>query len=341
MSAGTITSKAEAIVTLTQVRDRAGAWLLAQQRPDGALGNPEDGFHTYRAPWSFGLIGATDAAAAYCGWVRREMLTPHGTLEGPYRVHDSAWSYRNATLIVGAHQAGQYDLSLGLLPDLIAWHDPVSGGSSNDRLPDGSMGDDMDIPYACGSGFAFLACGRIDLARNAARFLETIYARQTELPDRFYYTWSRSRQELITEFDEAHAARYVVHNQRDLRQRWTIGGIAAGFLSRLYLADPQPEYLPLARQYQAFSMSATEAQFDYPAACKGSWGAALLYQITGEPEYEAWCLKMAAWYAANQQESGEFGWDSWSSPAQHIELTLEFLMHIDTLLSALASRSDA
>ena len=105
MSAGTITSKAEAIETLKQVRDRAGAWLLAQQRPDGSLGNPEAGFHTYRAPWSFGLLGATDAAAAYCGWIRREMLTPHGTIEGPYRVHNSAWSYRNATLIVGAQQA--------------------------------------------------------------------------------------------------------------------------------------------------------------------------------------------------------------------------------------------
>jgi hypothetical protein len=328
-------TNAAAIQQLMEVRDRAGAWLQAQQRPDGALGNPEDGFHFYRAPWSFSLIGASDAAAAICGWIRREMRTPQGTIEGPYRVYDSAWSYRNATLIVGAHKAGQYDLSLGLLDDLIAWHDPVSGGSSNDRLPDGSMGDDMDIPYACGSGFAFLATGRIDLARNVARFLQTIYDQQTGLPDRFYYTWSRAKQALITEFEEATAARYVVHNQRDLRQRWTIGGISAGFLGRLYLADPQPAYLALARQYQAYSMAASEAQFNYPAACKGSWGAALLYQITGEPVYEAWCLKMAEWYISRQEPDGHFGWDSWSSPGQQIELTLEFVMHIDTLIAGL------
>lgn len=334
-----ITDKAAAIEHLRGVRDRAGAWLLAQQRADGALGNPADGFHFYRAPWVFSLLGETAAAAAICGWIRREMLTSAGTIEGPYRVFDSAWSYRNATLIVGAQQAGQYDLSLGLLPDLIAWHDPVSGGSSNDRLPDGSMGDDMDIPYACGSGFAFLATGRIDLVRNVARFLQTIYDQQTELPDRFYYTWSRSKQALITEFAEANAARYVVHNQRDLRQRWTIGGISAGFLSRLYLADPRPEYLELARNYQAFSMAASDAQFNYPAACKGSWGASLLYQITGESQYEAHCLKMAAWYAARQEADGHFGWDSWASPGQQIELTLEFVMHIDTLISGLGSRT--
>ena len=65
---------------------------------------------------------------------------------------------------------------------------------------------------------------------------------------------------------------YLVENQVDRPQRWTIGGIAAGFLCRLYLVEPREEYLALARRYQAFSMSATEHQFKYAQVCKSSWG---------------------------------------------------------------------
>jgi hypothetical protein len=332
------TSKQQKIARYKEVRDHGAAWLLSNMNPDGSLGNPEDGFHFYRAPWAFSLVGATDAAGAICGWIRREMLTEDGHIEGPYRKFDNAYSYRNATLIVGAHQAQQYDLSYGLLPDLISWHDPISGGSSNDRNPDGSMSDDMDIPYACGSGFAFLATGQIERARTVHGFLKRIYELQTELPDRFFYTWSRSKQALITEFAEEVQTRYVVENQVDRRQRWTIGGIAAGFLCRLYLADPNPEYIALARNYQAFSMAATDAQFKYPAVCKSSWGASLLYEITGESQYEEWAYRMGDWYAGMQQPTGQWGWDSWLSPGQQIELTLEFVMHIDTLISGLSSR---
>jgi hypothetical protein len=41
------------------------------------------------------------------------MLTPDGKIGGPYRKFDDAYAYRDATLIVGAHRARQYDLSLG------------------------------------------------------------------------------------------------------------------------------------------------------------------------------------------------------------------------------------
>lgn len=338
MSIETTTRKQQKIAHYKEVRDRGGAWLLDKMNPDGSLGNPEDGFHFYRAPWTFTQLGATDAASAICGWIRREMLTPEGEIGGPYRKFDAAYSYRNATLIVGAHQARQYDLSFGLIERLAEWQDPLSGGSSNDRLPDGSMSDDMDIPYACGSGFAFLATGQLDRARKVYTFLKTIYELQTELPDRFYYAWSRSKQALITEFTEEERFRRVVDNQLDRRQRWTIGGISAGFLCRLYLADPNPDYITLARNYQAFSMAATDDQFKYPQVCKSSWGASLLYELTGEPEYEAWCYRMGDWYAARQQPTGEWGWDSWVTTGQRIELTLEYVMHIDTLIAGLASR---
>ena len=50
--------------------------LVLRREPDGSLGDPREGFHFYRAPWAFGVVGETEAAAAVCGWIRRTMRTP-------------------------------------------------------------------------------------------------------------------------------------------------------------------------------------------------------------------------------------------------------------------------
>lgn len=331
-------TKAEKLAEYHAARQKAVSWLLGHLQADGSLGDPRDGFHFYRAPWTFSLVGETEAAAAVCGWIRRHMLTPDGRIEGPYRVFDDAYAYRNSALIVGAQIAGQYDLSHGLMRDLLSWQDPLSGAFPDDRTPDGGMSDNMDIPYACGPGFACLATGHLDAARRVAAFLERIYDAQTALPDRFYYAWSRSKQTIITEYLEEDSRWYIVENQVARSQRWTIGGIAAGFLCRLYLADPDPAYVQLARKYQAFSMAATPRQFEFPQVCKSSWGSSLLYAITSEEPYLQWTYRMGDWYVAGQKEDGRWQFDANARRGSLIELTLEFVMHLDTLMAGLASR---
>ena len=337
------TSDAERIRRYLAARRRGTDWLLQRMRPDGALGDPAAGFEYYRAPWTFGLVGEVEAAHAVCGFVRRNLLTAGGRLDGPLRVVRTDWAYRDATFILGAHQIGEYDLSYGLLDELLRWQDPVSGAFANDRLPDGSMSDDMDIPYACGPGFTALALGRLDAARRVAGFLRMIWDAQTldaagGLPSRFYSFWSRSRQRPIVPSDPDFKADMVVENAADRMQRWTVGGIGAGFLCRLYLADPDPAYLDLARRYQAFSMAATDAQFKYPSVCKSSWGSALLYQVTGEEPYRRWAMRLGDWYVATQEEAGY--WHPWVEriEADRIWLTLEYVMHLHTLIAALSSR---
>jgi hypothetical protein len=331
--------RADRLQAYRAARQKGLAWLLGHLNQDGSLGDPSQGFHVYRAPWTFTVTGETRAAAATCGWIRRTMVQPDGTIGGPFRVFDDAYAYRDATLIVGAHLANQYDLSFGLLPNLLRWQDPLSGGFACDRLPDGGMSDHMDIPFTCGGGFACLQTGRLDRARRVHRFLKRLYDAQRELPDRFYYAWSRSRQAPITEFPAGRRIAFVVDNQDPRRQRWTIGGIAAGFLCRLYLADPRPEYLQLARLYQQFSMGATPGQFNWSHVCKSSWGSSLLYQITGEQRYLDWTYRMGDWYVETQEPDGRWHWPNYSTLGSHIELGLEFVMHLDTLIGALASRA--
>jgi hypothetical protein len=287
------------------------------------------------------VAGETEAAIAYCGWIRRNQLTPDGQIDGRTRVFQDAWAYRDATFVIGAQAALQYDLSHRLMPHLLRWQDPVSGGFANDREADGSMSDDLDLPYTCGGGFAALATGHLDAARSVAGYLRRIHEVQAHLPERFYCFWSRSRQRPITEADRDFELRMVVENQVDRSQRWTIGGIAAGFLCRLFLADPDPAYLELARRYQEFSMRATDAQFGYPAVCKSSWGSSLLWQVTGDPVYEAWTYRMGDWYVATQDVGGFWHPLAERTLGDVIEVTLEFVMHLDTLVGALAARPGA
>lgn len=329
--------RVELIGELNTACRRAADWILEQQRPDGVIGDPAHGFKYYRGPWALGLMGEVEAALALCAWIRHNLLTERG-LDGEARMLRDGWAYRDSALIVGAQMLGQYDLSLGLVDSLLEWQDPVSGGFANDAGPGGEPSDEMDIPYAAGPGFALLATGRVEAAREVASFLQKIYDAQEELPERFYCFWSRTTQRPIIPSDPAFEQRLVVENQVDAMQRWTIGGIAAGFLGRLYLADPNPGYLELARKYQAFSMSATEDQFKYPSVCKSSWGAALLHQVTGEEAYEQWLLRMARWYLDTQESDG--WWRPWVEETESdvIEITLEFIMHLKVLIGSLCSQ---
>src|SRR6185503_7099861 len=93
------------LAELRERRARAVSFLLGHLRPDGALGDPSEGFFFYRAPWTFCRVGEAGAAVAVCRWVRSNMLNADGTLGGPYRLFDDAYLYRDATLLVGAQLA--------------------------------------------------------------------------------------------------------------------------------------------------------------------------------------------------------------------------------------------
>ena len=325
----------ERLTAYRAARRKATDWLLAQMNTDGSIGDPTAGaYHFYRAPWTFSLVGESDVASSMCGWIRENMLTPEGSIGGPHRTTNDAWAYRDSALIVGAHLAGQYDLSYGLMPELLRWQDPVSGGFANNRRDDGSIGDGMSIPYTAGPGFACLATGHFKQARAVYRYLKTIYDAQTDLPNRFFYNWSRSGQEPTTRSSEEDQFWHVVENDVDRNQRWTVGGIAAGFLCRLYLAEPRAEYLDLARSYQAFSMEATEHQFKYDPVCKSGWGSSLLYLVTGEEQYREWTYRMGDWFVSRQHPGGYWVPQALSDDRNKIiHNALEFVMHIDTIIT--------
>ena len=294
------------IAKYESVKRRAVDYILEHANPDGSYGPVEDGFYFYRLPWTFLVAGETRAALGICGWVRENMLTDEGDFDRGLRKLTDAYAYRNATFIYGAHMARQYDLSVGCMPFLLSLQDPSSGGFANDLTEDGPS-DTMDVPYTVGSGLACIATGNMDAALEVYGYLVSLWQQQDELPDRLYYNMSRSTQKVVREFPPEERRWHVVVAQDPVPQRWTVGGIASAFLSRLYMSDPNPDYISLARQYMKFSMESTEGQFEFAPVCKSGWGSSLLYQVTGDPQYRDWTVRMGDWFADTQSADG-----SWS-----------------------------
>ena len=335
---GSSSRRRSAIQRLTETKRRGAEWLLARVEPDGAVKPSDEGFRFYRLPWTFAVSGHTQTATAVCGWIREHMLTPEGDFDRRHRKLYDAYAYRNATLVYGAHMARQFDLSARGLEFILTMQDPSSGGFANDRDPDGTLGDVMDLPYTCGCGLACLALGRLKEAQRVYEFLKRVWNAQTELPECLYYSFSRRHQAVITEYDEKDVFWHIVESQEPRAQRWTVGGLSAAFLCRLYMVDPNPAYLSLARDFQRFSIQSTPRQFDFPQVCKSGWGAALLYQVTGEEPYAAWAVKLAHWFADTQTDDGSWVFDNDPTEGRTLEITAEFVAHVDTIIGCLASR---
>ena len=245
------------IAKYEEVKRRGVDFILGHENADGSFGPVEDGFFFYRLPWTFMVAGETRAALGICRWVRENMLTEEGDFDRGLRKLTDAYAYRNGTFIYGAHMARQYDLSVGCMGFLLTLRDPASGGFAKDMTPDGPS-DDMDVPYTVGSGLACIATGDMDAALGVYGYLVSLWEQQDELPDRLYYNMSRRTQKVIREFPPEERLWHVVVAQDAVMQRWTVGGIASAFLCRLYMADPNPEYVGLARQYMGFSMESTD-----------------------------------------------------------------------------------
>ena len=259
------------IAKYESVKRKGVDYILEHANPDGSYGPVEDGFYFYRLPWTFLVAGETRAALGICRWVRENMLTDEGDFDRGLRKLTDAYAYRNATFIYGAHMARQYDLSVGCMPFLLSLQDPVSGGFANDLTEDG-LSDTMDVPYTVGSGLACIATGNMDAALKVYYYLASLWDQQDELPDRLYYNMSRRTRKVVREFPPEERRWHVVVAQDPVLQRWTVGGIASAFLSRLYMSDPKPEYIALARQYMRFSMESTDGQFEFAPVCKSGLG---------------------------------------------------------------------
>lgn len=329
------------LAPIVAARARGTAYLLRHLGGEGAEHLLRERLFYYRVPWTLALVGETAAAHRLVSWVRQHMLTAEGEFAGaaPRGIFDQRWgSYPLAILVHGAHLLGRYEVAYPGYRRLLTWLDPASGGAYN-RYDQRGPGGEQEIFPTAQAGMTALVMGDLATARRAAAWLARLWQAQPA-PERCLYSVWRDGEGLVTSFPPDQSFFYVTRKGEPWEQHYN-GGIAAAFLARLYLADPDPAHLDLARQYQAFTMTSGEVIFQSAQTCKSSWGAALLYLATREPAYHDWLVRMARWYQERQFPEGHWENTRAINPtptlADNLEVTAEFVQHVDTIVAALSS----
>jgi hypothetical protein len=312
-------------------------WLLAHLNPDGSIGPYEKGIACYyRAPWTFAVTGRGREASRLLEWIRINMFSPEGDFAGAYtrEDYDSFYVYPNANIIYGAQMLRQFDISYRGMEFLLGFQDGESGGFFTRREEIGPSGRE-DVWYSSQAGLTCLLTGRLREARKTGVFLRKVYDMQPDIENRLYNVYSPEIG-LVTEFAEDEAKAHVVEASEPM-QYFFQPGIAAAFLSRLYMATDEMGYLDLARKYMAFA-AGCQHLFSAPQVCKVGWGAALLYQITKDADYFDLAMKVADYFIEEQHPEGY-----WLNIAPYralpniLEITEEFVVHLDTIQNALAT----
>lgn len=315
-------------------------WLLQRMKPDGSPGPAAERLYYYRVPWALVLMGEVSAASRVLDWVSQNMFSRDGAFEGvsPQGVFESRYgSYPLACLIVGAAMLERHDLVYRGTRSLLTWQDPVSGGFYHDYHERTPTGEQEIFPTSQG-GMSLLVGGHRDDARKAGEWLKRLWELQPDVGNRLYAVYS-PHVGLVTDYPPDQEALYVTKKDEPWQHHFN-GGIAAAFLTKLFLATGEGEWLELARRYQEFSMSTDDCQFQSMQICKSGWGSGMLYLATREEPYLDWTARIGDWFVDNQLDDGHWENTKFFNPdptlADNIETTAEFVMHVANIVASIS-----
>jgi hypothetical protein len=251
-------------------------------------------------------------------------------------------TYPETILAYGACLMRRFDLARKAMGFAAQFQDPRSGGIFMTRERSGSGDPQLLFPTAQ-FGMSAVFAGRLDLARSTGEWFVRLWDAQPELPDRLYTIWTGDS--LLTDVPDDIDRRHIVQEAQRPLQLFYNGGIAASFLTQLSLATGESLWIDYARSFQQFSMDTCPEQFETKQVCKSAWGAGLLYLATGDASYLPWIARMGEWFAAEQEPDG--GWSNTKAleadpPLRHrLEITAEFVVHLDTVIAALGAAKSA
>jgi hypothetical protein len=343
MVTAAVPSIADRIATYEEARRKGVAFLLANVDADGAVRRGGDRVTFYRVPWALEVSGETEAAHRVLTWIEQTGLSADGELHGGMTLTREAnrelTTYGETCFAYGAHLLRRFDLARRVMGWAERYQDEVTGGVFMDRARTGAN-DPQLLCLTAQFGMSAVMTGRLDRALKAGEWLRRLWEAQPALPDTLYCVWTRGGG-LATTVPAGEDSKHYVNAGQEIRQYHYNGGIAAACLAHLFMATGDACWLDLARSYQRFSMESTPRQFETKQVCKSAWGSGLLTLAGGDDAYLEWLVRMGDWFAAEQEADGR-----WSNtryldpdpPIQHqIELTAEFVVHLDTLSAALAA----
>jgi hypothetical protein len=325
------------ISRLREARDRGADYLIDQQRDDGVIGTPEkDGLGPYyKTLWALTCAGRTAEANRLATWIAHEVLTEEGDFAGDMRgkFFDRSYAYPNAWMIIGAHKLGRYDISRRGMEFLMLLHHET-GGFRIERDNEDAV---QDILNTCQAGNACLTTGHLADAKSVGRFLRTVYEAQPD-PEHVLYFVYKPGQGLRTSYPDE---RQKIHSIRDdtPRQAYFNMGIAAAFLARLSMTTGDGSWSVLGRDYLALAFNVLDEMYETAQVGKVGWGAALVYQTSGDQKMKMLAERVGEAMLAQQTDTG--GWDNtggYVNDAIRTEVTAEFVVLIDEMLAGLSAR---
>lgn len=343
------TELSEKLSQYEQTRRRAVSFLLSCVRADGSIADGErPRFGFYRVPWAFVVSGETGAAMRVQDWVERACLGPnggiHGGVEWDPAANQTTNSYAETCIAYGAMLLRRFDIARKMMTFVRQFQDAETGGVFMTREETGAIGRQLLFP-TCQFGMSAVISGDVESAIRVGEWLERLWNAQPDLPNRLFTIWSRQDGLAVNVPDGEPQGHYI----NDARETWQYhynGGIAAACLTHLFMATGEKRWITLARNFQRFSMQTTEGQFQTKQVCKSAWGAGLIAVATGDSSYLPWLIKMGDWFCGGQEPDGRWSNTAKLDPnpplAHQIEITAEFVVHMDTLigaLSAISSRS--
>ena len=335
---------AATLATYEAARRRGVEFILRQIAPDGRVGPAWPRVTYYRVPWALAVAGEAAAASRVLAWIAREGLSPagelHGGVAGASDTSPMLNTYAETCLAYGATLMRRFDLAARAMRFASAYQDPVTGGVWGDRAQANATGPQLLFPTAQ-FGMSALITGHLDAALAAGEWLARLWAAQPELPAALYTVWTGRDGLVVTPPAGANPLQYRQESQTERSLHYN-GGIAAAFLTQLFLRTDERRWLELAIAFQDFSLQSTPDQFNTKQVCKSAWGAGLLWSATGDDRYRGWVRRMGDWFVAGQEPDGHWNNTAYLDPespvAHQIEITAEFVVHLDTVIAALATR---
>jgi hypothetical protein len=346
MTATTLVST-ELLAKVENARRKGVEFLLEHIRPDGSIEDATGGRVTwYRFPWALEVSGETAAAAKVLSWIERTGLGSkgefHGGLTWDPAANRTTNTYPETILAYGASLLRRFDIARNAMDFASEFQDPNTGGIFMTRERTGAGDPQLLFPTAQ-FGMSAVITGRLDTARATGEWFVRLWDAQPDLPERLFTIWTSDG--LLTESRDDIDQRHIVQENQKPLQVFYNGGISASFLTQLGMATGESRWIDYARRYQQFSIDACPEQFETKQVCKSAWGSGLLYQATGDASYVPWIARMGEWFADGQESDG--GWSNTKAieadpPLRHrLEITAEFVVHLDTVIAALSAAQSA
>ena len=323
---------------IIEAQKKGVKWLLDQRNPDGSIGPVEKGLFYYRVPWAFAVTGRTKEASMNIEWIKNRIFTEKGDFEGrnPQGYGASAYTYPNANFIYGAHIHRRFDISIPGINFLKKFQEPETGGFYNKYQETGPSGF-LDIWTSSQAGLTCLTTGYLKAAEKTGEFLEMMYNIQPDIENKLYNVFNPG-EGLAEKFPMELEPLYVVDVDKPL-QYYFMPGIAAAHLSRLYMATGEMRWLKSAKNYLEFALSCSEDMYHRPQVGKVGWGAALYYTATKDTRFRELALKVAEYLVDAQEPEGYWlNIKPYREYHQVIEVTSEFIVHLNTILGAISTR---